>query len=126
MSLFYRPNDRRAHLFRQSVTIVGHGSPHFAAALSALQRIYKYFNQSFAADVVKSFGPFWFEDLPCIEASTRYLTPSRDNNFGQNISIPPNIDPNGYMKKHVQSSLYHFTEDNVVKYLEVIPDDDIE
>jgi hypothetical protein len=118
-----RHNDRRAHLFRQCVSVVGPGSAHFSRALSAMQRIYKYFGQSFAADVVNPLQSLLFEGLPCIEAGTRYLTLSKHSPTSQTSPIPPSIDPDGVLYKYVQSGQYRFTEDNLVNYVEVVPDD---
>jgi hypothetical protein len=73
---------------------------------------------------VRPPGPITFEGMNTITAETRIVTPRESTTWTSKLdALGPSIDPDNLLRSLVQSGKYQFTEDNVVEYLEMVPDD---
>lgn len=123
-----RFSPQKAHLLKQSVTLVGHDSAHFRASISALKKLYQYIEQNFAVGLVRPLqvtNPVPDMESEAIQAATRIMTPFESKVWPLALaSLTPTIDPDGILREVVNSGKHQFTEDNVVIYSEMVSTDD--
>ena len=69
-------------------------------------------------------GPITFEGMNTIMAETHIVTPQESTTWTSRLdALGPSIDPDNLLHSLVWSGKYQFTEDNVIEYLEMVPDD---
>ena len=73
---------------------------------------------------VRPPGSITFEGMDTITAETRVLTPMESTTWTPRPdALGPSIDPDNLLRSLVRNGKYRFTEDNIVEYLEMVPDD---
>jgi len=92
-------------------------------ALSALRWIHQYMDENFSIGVVRGYEISNSAGFDTIVAGTRVLTPVESKVWSPVPGGPPsNIDPDHVLRDLVGMCKYLFTEDNLVSYLEMLPD----
>jgi hypothetical protein len=92
-------------------------------ALSALRRIHQYLDESFSVGVVCGFEISNSARLDTLVAATHILTPADSKVWSPVVGgLPTDIDPDNLLRDLVEAGKYSFTEDNLVAYLEMLPD----
>lgn len=101
--LTHQHDRRRIEFSKQQVTLGGLGSPTFARAIAATERVYTFFERQFQEDqldpldILKDGGLFG----PPIEVSNRYLTPRKDAPHMKAVKPGKGVDPQGILEKVV-------------------------
>lgn len=121
MSKLVNTNDNRSLLYKLSV--IGPDDPLFKWAVSALHRIYTFFEESFAEGVMRPYISHAIGTVDAILAQTRFITPSMYNVF---IDVPvlQQFDPDHVLAELVETGHFKFTDNNVVFFFQVISEDD--
>ena len=102
----------------------GPDSRYFGDSCQALGRIHRFIDESFPVGEVRPPGPITFEGMDTITAETRIVTPRESRTWASRLdALGPSIDPDNLLRSLVRNGKYQFTEDNVVEYLEMVPDD---
>ena len=121
---FHRFPIHKAHILKQKVTLCGHDSVCFRDSCSAFARIHRFVDENFSVGDVRPQGTTNFADMDAITAETRVLTPKDSNVWKPKLDeLTPFIDPDDVLRSIVCSGKYQFTEDNIVHYSQMIPDD---
>ncbi|KAJ8580980.1 hypothetical protein M405DRAFT_833284 [Rhizopogon salebrosus TDB-379] len=108
---------------RQSVSIVG-ATEGFFAASSALRRLYSFLELRFGERQMRPWNLSNVGSRQAIMAQSRYVSP-RSELFLWGDALPqlrenPKYDPYGVIAKWVNEGEFAFTEDNLVRYSEII------
>jgi hypothetical protein len=98
----------------QQVRLTGLGVEEFKDASTAVTKIWQFLSRHIGQISINQTSTF-FENYPAITISNRYLTPNSSSTGYKVLPIPPEIDPNGILKKKA-GQRYAYTEDNVVAY----------
>jgi hypothetical protein len=114
----------KAHILKQKVTLCGHDSLCFRDLYSAFARIHRFVDENFAMGDVRPLRPSSSAGMDSITAETRVLTPQENNIWeAKPEGLTPFIDPDSVLRSIVRNGKYLFTEDNVVQYSQMIPDE---
>jgi hypothetical protein len=114
----------KAHMLKQKVTLCGHDSLCFRDLYSTFAHIHRFVDENFAVGDIWPLGPSSFVDMDSIMAETRVLTPQENNTWNAKPEgLTPLIDPDSVLRSVVHNGKYLFTKDNVVQYLQMIPDE---
>jgi hypothetical protein len=105
------------------LSIIGPDEVLFKKAISALRRIYTFFEDSFAEGAMRPYVGHVVGTSDAILAQTRFITPSTYNVFSE-VPILPEFDPDHVLADLIATSRFKFTDDNLVSFFEVISDDD--
>jgi hypothetical protein len=109
---------------KQKVTLCGPGITYFHDSCQALRRIHRFINKSFPVGEVRPLGPITFEGMDTIMVETRVVTPMESMMWTPRPdALGSSIDPDNLLHSLVRNGKYQFTEDNIVEYLEIVPDD---
>jgi hypothetical protein len=120
--MHHRVPANKAHHLYQSVTLVGGQVERFQSAVSALRRIYNYFEQGFPAGEVRPLERRTVGPMLAFGARTRYLTPTNGNIWPLVTDhMTTSIDPDGVLRGILNTGKCVFSEDNLVTYSEAIP-----
>lgn len=101
--------------------MVGPECAEFKKALSALQKIFSYFEETFPEGDMRPLKPYAFTELDGIQAETRYLTPVKNNVF-QEIPLTDDNDTTGVLQEMTASGKLTFTDDNEISFVEITED----
>ena len=111
-------------MLKQKVTLCGHDSACFHDSCSAFARIHRFVDENFGMGDVRPLGTTMFEDMDTITAETRVLTPRESNTWKPKLDeLTAFIHPDNVLRSLVDSGKYQFTEDNIVQYSQMIPDE---
>ena len=114
----------KAHILKQKVTLCGHDSLCFRDSYSAFARIHRFVDENFAVGDVRPMASSTVAGIDSITAETRVLTPHENNIWqAKPEGLTSAIDPDGVLRSIVRNGKYLFTEDNVVRYSQMIPDE---
>jgi hypothetical protein len=106
------------------VTLCGQDSKFFHDSWQGLRRIHHFIDESFPVGEVRPPGPTTFEGMDTITAETHIVTPKDSTTWTARLdALGPSIDPDNVLRSLVRNGKYQFTEDNIVEYLEMVPDD---
>ena len=100
----------------QQVRLTGLGIEEFKDAITAITKVWQFLSHRIGQISINQTSTF-FENSPAITISNRYLTPNSSSTGYKVLPIPPEIDPNGILKKKA-GQRYAYTEDNVVAYFQ--------
>ncbi|KAH7909520.1 hypothetical protein BJ138DRAFT_1114909 [Hygrophoropsis aurantiaca] len=118
-------NWRNPLALKQNVTLVG-VTPKFASACSALERLYRFFEQGFGRDQLRKWQLTTVgSSLPAITSSTRFVSPVAELDLWPNglPLLTDDKDRENVIRQWVGEGKAVLTEDNVVSYTEVKFDD---
>lgn len=101
--------------------MVGPECTEFKKALSALHKIFSYFEETFPEGDMRPLKTYTFTELAGIQAETRYLTPVKNNVF-QDIPLTDANDANGVLRQMTASGKLTFTDDNEIYFAEITED----
>lgn len=102
----------------------GHDSKYFQDSWQGLRRIHRFIDESFPAGEVRPPIPITFEGMDTITAETRIVTPKDSTTWTARLdALGSSIDPDNLLRSLVRNGKYQFTEDNIVDYLEMVPDE---
>ena len=102
----------------------GHDSLCFRDSYSAFARIHRFVDENFAVGDVCPMASSTVAGIDSITAETRVLTPHENNIWqAKPEGLTSAIDPDGVLRSIVRNGKYLFTEDNVVRYSQMIPDE---
>jgi hypothetical protein len=119
--LRFNVNNHRSLLYKLSV--IGPVDPSFKKAVSALRRIYAFFEESFAEGVMRPHVGHVVGTLDGILAQTRFITPSAYSVFHE-APVSQQFDPDHVLAGLVDTGHFKFTEDNVVSFFQIISEHD--
>jgi hypothetical protein len=109
---------------KQKVTLCGHNSKYFHDSLQAVGRIHRFIDENFPVGEVRPLGLTTVGSMDTITAETRIVTPNYSTTWTPRPdALGSSIDPDNLLRSIVHSGKYKFTEDNIVEYLEMVPDD---
>jgi hypothetical protein len=105
------------------LSVVGPDDHSFKKAVSALRRIYAFFEESFPEGVMRPYVRSVVGTIDAIVAQTWFITPSEHSVFPE-VPILVQFDPENILAGLVDTGRFKFTEDNVVSFFEIISEDD--
>ena len=124
MCAYTQPSGREAsrliHL-KQSVQLMGAGSPTFQSSMESLVDIQLLFAGHFPAGNIDYVTPTAFLDFVKIEASTRYFSSRDQDSLSESVPFSEHVDPKGILSAATGNTLFH-GEDNDVKYCKILTD----
>ncbi|KAF8075925.1 hypothetical protein FPV67DRAFT_1664243 [Lyophyllum atratum] len=86
----------------------------------ALAMIHQYFDEHLQEGQLRPLNAHSLGGVDALYAGTRFLTPSEQNVFST-ADIPDGYDPDGVLRDILGAEEYAFTDDNIVQFLEVVP-----
>jgi hypothetical protein len=95
----------------------------FKKALSAIHRIYDFFDESFAEGVLHPYVAHVVGELDGVLAETWFISPVKHNAFPAALS-PDTYDPKNVLADLVVGGKFIFTDDNIISFFEVTSDSD--
>jgi hypothetical protein len=107
------------------VTLVGPNSPTFAACISALNWIHRFFDEFFSVGEVRAYEHSVTAGMDSIIAGTHMLTSVHSHAWRTaEGGMTASIDPDGVLQSVVNMGKFWYTEDNVVNYWEMALNED--
>lgn len=106
-------NSSRPLLSKQYVTLIGPHNAQFAAAVSAMDRIFNYMAAEFPVGELRRNPSPPISLMDTIQLDTRYLTPT-DQAMFSDCPLSNDIDPHHVLQSIVDGGKYRYTVDNVV------------
>jgi hypothetical protein len=123
MFVICRINVANNHTVLSTLSLVGPDDPSFKKVLSAIQRIYDFFDESFAEGVLCPYVAHVVGELDGVLAQTQFISPVKHNAFPAAL-IPDTYDPNNVLADLVAGGKFVFTEDNIISFFEITSDSD--
>ncbi|KAF8058010.1 hypothetical protein FPV67DRAFT_1676827 [Lyophyllum atratum] len=115
----FNPANRRDIMM--SVSLVAFENPQFQRALKALAMIHQYFDEHLQEGQLRPLNAHTVGGVDALYAGTRFITPLEQNVFST-ADIPDGYDPDRVLHDILGAGEYVFTDDNIVEFLEVVPD----
>jgi hypothetical protein len=103
--------------------VVGGNSLGFGKAITAVENIYQFLEQSYGQNALL---PFSLGTANSVTASTRYLTQvmGMERQVWPSVPVPCVVDPKNILGKLISTGRYMYTEDNNVNHSQLEALDD--
>ena len=104
--------------------LCGSDSKYFHDSCQALGQIHCFIDKNFPAGEVHPLVPVTFAGMETLTAETCIVAPRDSMTWTPRLdALGPSLNLDNLLWSLVCSGKYQFTKDNIVEYLEMVPDD---